>query len=467
MKPRLKWTEHRWAAFVLVGALGVALQVGVLELLTVLAGWHDLIATVVAVETAVIHNFLWHQRWTWVDRPVRTRGEVVGRLVRFNLTTGLMSIAGNGALMMLYTGPAGLSRVPANLLAVGTMSLLNFLAADRWVFSSLRAPGRGAALQASKTCAALACALFLAPAAVIAADGPSAETIAAWNRYVELTENRLTQAQTTTTSKQEEHLDGDGPLVIRQKDVSTAMMTTTDEAGRDIVIPYGAIHHWQGVVFVPGVDLDHVLDAAKHPVRQPGVLDVRVLDRSDDRLRLYLKLSQHRVVTLTYDTEHDVRFVRLSRNLASCSSVATRIVEVNRSGSDDHGFLWRLNAYWLYRQVVGGVVIELESLTLSRDLPPLVGPLIRPMVNRIARESMAQTLEAFRKRLIGEGSSGTIGASRPASTDFKAEKDIRASEHDKSATEGRQDRHRHPDSTDRLDRAGADLRRGGLRLRMD
>jgi len=34
---------------------------------------------------------------------------------------------------------------------------------------------------------------------------------------------------------------------------------------------------------------------------------------------------------------------------------------------DDRGFLWRLNAYWRYEQVAGGVIAECESITLSRD----------------------------------------------------------------------------------------------------
>ncbi len=58
---------QRMAKFALVGAVGIAVQLAVLEGLTRL-GCHYLPATGFAVETAVLHNFLWHQRFTWSDR---------------------------------------------------------------------------------------------------------------------------------------------------------------------------------------------------------------------------------------------------------------------------------------------------------------------------------------------------------------------------------------------------------------
>ena len=66
---------------------------------------------------------------------------------------------------------------------------------------------------------------------------------------------------------------------------------------------------------------------------------------------------------------------------------------------DDHGYLWRLNSYWQYQQVEEGVVVELESLTLSRDIPYVFRPFVRPLVDRVARESIRRTLESLRARL--------------------------------------------------------------------
>jgi hypothetical protein len=97
---------------------------------------------------------------------------------------------------------------------------------------------------------------------------------------------------------------------------------------------------------------------------------------------------------VSYDTEHDMQFRRRSATVATAKSVATRIEEV---GGSDHGFLWRLNSYWRYEQAPGGVLVELDSITLSRDVPVFVRTIASPLINRIARESTYRTLEALRR----------------------------------------------------------------------
>jgi putative flippase GtrA len=114
-----------------IGVAGFALQLAVVAMLTGACGVPPLIATVIAVETAILHNFFWHERWTWADRPVAGRDRLT-RLVRFHLTNGLVSIAGNLAIVFLLS-PVGL--LAANAIAVLVCSLVNFAAGDRLVFS--------------------------------------------------------------------------------------------------------------------------------------------------------------------------------------------------------------------------------------------------------------------------------------------------------------------------------------------
>jgi len=83
------------------------------------------------VEAAVIHNFLWHEHYTWADRAA---GKGFERFVRFNLTTGALSIAGNLALMKLFMDIAGLPYLVANGTAIAVCSIANFLVSDRFVF---------------------------------------------------------------------------------------------------------------------------------------------------------------------------------------------------------------------------------------------------------------------------------------------------------------------------------------------
>ena len=124
----------RWMKFNLVGAVGIAVQLAALWLLTSL-GLNYMLATAIAVETAVLHNFFWHERFTWIDRQNRGRGST-NRLLRFNLSNGLISIVGNLLFMRLLVGGVGLRPMVANLISIAFCSLLNFLVSDRWVFRS-------------------------------------------------------------------------------------------------------------------------------------------------------------------------------------------------------------------------------------------------------------------------------------------------------------------------------------------
>lgn len=124
-----------WIKFNLVGLLGFALQTGALFVLTHAAPRVSyLAATAMAVELAVLNNFVWHHLWTWSDRPSFTKGETLRRLWKFNVTTGLVSITGNLLLMSVLVGRLGLPIVGANLVTVAACSILSFFLADRIAF---------------------------------------------------------------------------------------------------------------------------------------------------------------------------------------------------------------------------------------------------------------------------------------------------------------------------------------------
>ena len=135
---------RRWLAFNAVGAMGVAVQLVALVTLTEAAGLDYRIATVLAVETAILHNFLWHERWTWRDRAAGSAGPWT-RLAWFNLVTGTLSISANVAFTTLYVSALGVHYTLANLLAIASCSLLNFIANDRFVFRARAAPPARAA----------------------------------------------------------------------------------------------------------------------------------------------------------------------------------------------------------------------------------------------------------------------------------------------------------------------------------
>jgi putative flippase GtrA len=116
---------RRWLKFNAVGMIGAVVQLSVLAVLTRL-GVQYLIATALAVECAVLHNYVWHTRWTWKGRP--------GSLWRFHLANGLASVVLNLIWMSVFKGWLGLPLVVANLLAIALTSVANFALGDRWVF---------------------------------------------------------------------------------------------------------------------------------------------------------------------------------------------------------------------------------------------------------------------------------------------------------------------------------------------
>jgi len=133
-----KWhSVARWIKFNLVGAVGIGVQLAALWMLTAF-GVGYMIATALAVESAVLHNFVWHKRFTWMDRCNARPAETISRLVRFNLSTGVVSIVGNLLLMRLLVEEAHLRPMPANLIAIGVCSIANFIVSDRWVFRAVR-----------------------------------------------------------------------------------------------------------------------------------------------------------------------------------------------------------------------------------------------------------------------------------------------------------------------------------------
>jgi putative flippase GtrA len=127
MKPQL-----RIAKFAFVGSIGIGVQLLVLTALNA-AGVHYLIATTIAVEAAILHNFIWHWRFTWADRCA-VRERTLARMARFQVSAGLISLVGNVALMAVFRGVLRIPVLFANLLSISVCALLNFALSDRWVF---------------------------------------------------------------------------------------------------------------------------------------------------------------------------------------------------------------------------------------------------------------------------------------------------------------------------------------------
>ncbi|MFI5118578.1 MAG: GtrA family protein [Terriglobales bacterium] len=126
----------RWLKFNAVGGIGIVVQLAALAILRSWLRLDYLLATGLAVEIAVIHNFVWHERFTWADRPAARPVQSLVRLAKFNASNGAVSIVGNLVLMRLLVGELKLNYVVSNLVAIVVCSLANFLLGDWFVFDA-------------------------------------------------------------------------------------------------------------------------------------------------------------------------------------------------------------------------------------------------------------------------------------------------------------------------------------------
>ncbi len=124
----------RWFRFNVVGAMGMAVQLAALALFNQLTAGRYLVATAAALELTLVHNFVWHLRYTWRDR--RDRSALPGQFVRFHLSNGLVSLTGNLALMPLLVEEARIPVVASNAIAILCCSLGNFWLGHNWAFAA-------------------------------------------------------------------------------------------------------------------------------------------------------------------------------------------------------------------------------------------------------------------------------------------------------------------------------------------
>jgi len=388
---------RRYLVFTTIGALGFLVQSVTLVALVKGAGLHYLLALAIAVEVAVL--------------PASGSGERLVRLASFHMTNGLISILGNLAVVSLLVEVIGWPLVFASVAGMITTGLVNFVASDRLVFAT--PPWLVALAPARMLRGLFAAAILLSLGAGAEAADLRPETIEAWNRYVRATEARIARDEAAPFRLLASRDAARILARLREGEVIVEKLETRDANGSEIDVPDGLVHHWRGTLFLHGVTLEQLLAATRSPEltarHQPDVLALKVLERDGDTLRLYIKVERKSVITVTYNTEYLVRARRRSARTATSRSLATKIAEIADAGTplerekpigQDRGFLWRLNAYWRYEQVDGGVIAELESMTLSRTVPLGLATLVRPIIDREARKSINSTLLAFRGRML-------------------------------------------------------------------
>ena len=190
-----------------------------------------------------------------------------------------------------------------------------------------------------------------------------------------------------------------------------------DDADSAAKISGGMIHDWGGAVFIPGVKLVQVLavlqDYNKHSeYYAPDVESAKIETRDGDHFRVFMRFRRKKIVSVVLNTEQDVRYFRDSPTREHSRSAAVRIREVANPGTreekektleEENGFLWQMETWWRMEERDGGVYLQNEAVTLTRDIPAGLGWLIGPFVTSIPKETLEFTMNATREAVLGQG----------------------------------------------------------------
>lgn len=173
-------------------------------------------------------------------------------------------------------------------------------------------------------------------------------------------------------------------------------------------LPGAIIHDWAGAVFVPGATVEQALAVLQSyndykRLYSPQIAASKLYGHEGNLWRVYLKLHKKKIFTADLDTEYSVEYRELEPGRWGMLSHSTKVAELDGGRSlpvgRGHGYLWRLNAYWVLEQRVGGVYMECRAISMSRDVPAGLGWALNPIVKSVPIESLQETLEATRRAL--------------------------------------------------------------------
>ncbi len=238
------------------------------------------------------------------------------------------------------------------------------------------------------------------------------QTVAAFDEYIREAEAEM-----------ERTLHGRSPFLWSEVSSERAQLVRGGQvvaqfwAGQGPVkVPNGLIHDWIAAVFIPATNLKKTLTLIQHydnhkNIYKPDVIASRLISHQSNDFKIYLRLHKKKIMTVVLDTDHDVHYRSLDRTRWTCCSHTTRIAEVEKAGTPTetvlppdtgYGFLWRLYSYWRFQEREGGVCVECRAISLTRDVPFGLGWVIEPIVQKLPRESLINTLEATRQALHAE-----------------------------------------------------------------
>ena len=215
--------------------------------------------------------------------------------------------------------------------------------------------------------------------------------------------------------------------------------------GGNLQVPGGMIHDWEGTIFIPVATIDDVLkvlqDYDHHATYYaPDVAKARIESRDGSHFRVFMRFRRRKLVTVVLDTEQEVTYYRDSPLRAHSRSSAVRITQVEdpdgpdekeKAPGEDDGFLWRMETWWRMEERNGGVYLQTQVVTLTRDIPAGLAWLIEPFITKIPKETLEFTLQATRKAVLANRRANSLSRS-PVVRGSQSESLLRRSEGDET-----------------------------------
>jgi hypothetical protein len=238
----------------------------------------------------------------------------------------------------------------------------------------------------------------------------NAETVTAWDRYLQVQNARVTaQAHGTSFLWTDE-----SPDRIRRLREGEIVISPLGQNPKPV--PYGLIHHWIGAMFVPNTRLEDVLRVVRDYGRYkqfyaPTVIDSRPLrqEAKDDAFSLRM-LNKAVVAKFALDAEFQSSYAAVDEKRWYSIGYSTDVREIEEFGEPGehalpsgtgHGFIWRLYNVSRFEQRDGGVYVELEAAALSRDVPNSLRWIANPVIRRVSKSSMVVSLRNTQAAVAG------------------------------------------------------------------
>ena len=243
------------------------------------------------------------------------------------------------------------------------------------------------------------------------------EALNAWNVYIDLAEKRMDEELKAATVPLRTNL-----TYLKTGKIEIRRLETPGPKVKSVEIPHGTIHHWMGAIFIPEMTLDKLVpwlqNYSDYQHYFKDLDDSNIRSRNGQEFDIFLRMKRSKLgVTAHFNTKHHVVYGAKRGGFLSSVSRSTEIRQVKNAGTpqeseypvgDDSGYMWRLNSYWRFTERDGGVVVECESIALSRSLGWGLGLLniftlgrVRGIAESIAREALEETLTGLRNGVRG------------------------------------------------------------------